>query len=163
MPFVTVAAYRRYCEIMARSAGLGMRDTAECMGDIISAVIGGISRHEVGLASAADVWQTVKLIHFVMQDIIAPKFLELSPGASSPEGEYVGSAFDAYDAENGYNDEPDTTEGDVWRVMVANTDQLVRFAIKAMGESYSTCMSTDIYELLDYAKFEFAAIKDEKK
>lgn len=133
------------------------------MGDIIPAVIGGVSRREVGLASAADVWQTVKLIHFVMQELIAPKFLELAPDASDPGGEYVGSAFDEYDAENGYNDEPETAEGDVWRVMTANTDQLIRFAIKAMGESYSTCMSTDIYELLDYAKFEFAAIGNEKK
>lgn len=158
--YITVAAYRRYCEIMARSEGLGKRDAAELMGGIIPAVMPGVPRRLIGRADAAGVWRCIKSIHFVMQDIIAPKFLQLTPEAEPVE--YVGSVFDKYDEENGYNDIPGG-DVNVWEAMIANTDQLVRFATKAMGESWSSCMAADICELLDYAKFEIGEIGKEGK
>ena len=159
-PFVTVAAFRRYCEIMARSEGLGARDTAELMADVIGAVIPGVSHSLVCRAPAAEVWRTIKTVHFYMQEIIAPKFLELSPETEPVE--YVGSAFDEYDEENGYSTQESAASAEnVFLTLKANTDRLVRFAIKAMGESWSACMSSDIFELLDYAKFEIEHIKED--
>ena len=62
----------------------------------IMKMIFGISEREVLKADVAEQLATAKMIHFVMQDIITPKFLELNPNRPD-EVEQEKSAFDDYD------------------------------------------------------------------
>lgn len=99
-----------------------------------------------------------KTIHFVMQDIVTPKFLELNPERPEliPEEK---SAFDAYDEENGYNDLPENTKN-VWQICRDNLDRIVKLCVKDFNASITECMQTEIISLLDHLKFELATIKE---
>ncbi len=68
----------------------------------IMKMVFGISEREVLKADVAEQLAAAKMIHFVMQDIITQKFLELNP--NRPEESKEKSAFDEYDEENGYNE-----------------------------------------------------------
>ena len=96
-----------------------------------------------------DQLKAAKAVHFVMQEVITPKFLELNP--ERPE-QQEASAFDEYDEEEGYNEEAETES--VWRVLRENVDRVVKLCIRSFHDSYSKCMESDIMSLLDYVKFE---------
>ena len=93
-----------------------------------------------------------------MQDVITKKFLDLNP--EHPEKiQKEKSAFDAYDEENGYNDE-DPGEN-LWKICRENVDRIVKICINLMKNSYQQCIEADIMSLLDHAAFEIRTV-DEK-
>lgn len=99
-----------------------------------------------------------KTIHFVMQDIITPKFLELNPERPELVSEEK-SAFDEYDEENGYNDLPENNKN-VWQICRENLDRVVKLCVKGFNASITECMQTEIISLLDHLKFELATAKE---
>lgn len=149
---VSVGQYRKYAEIMERNDGEGAK-AAMRMNEEILKIVFNVSSREVKRAEVVEFLTAAKTIHFVMQEIITQKFLDLNP--DHPEQE--ASAFDEYDEENGYND---VEEINVWQTCRENVDRIVKLCIRTFHDSYTTIMSADILALLDYVKFEIATIKE---
>lgn len=154
---ISVKMYRRYTEIMERNDGGFAREAMEANVQIVAEIF-SVPSLKVQKADAEDVMTAAKQIHFIMQDVILPKFLELNP--ERPEMvEKEKSAFDEYDEENGYNDDGEE-EKHFWKVCRENVDRVVKLCIRILKSSYQQCMETDIMSLLDYVAFEIRTIKE---
>lgn len=88
---------------------------------------------------------TIKTVHFIMQNVIMEKMLNV---VKVQQIEKEASAFDEYDRENGYEDDPE--EDNRWKTCGEIIDRIVKIAIRILKNSYSQCMKEDIEELLDY-------------
>lgn len=153
---ISVKMYRRYTEIMERNESGSIRDAFEANMQILSCVF-GISSRQIERADPEDIMTAAKQIHFIMQDVITQKFLDLNP--EHPERvEKEKSAFDDYDEENGYNEEE--TDGDFWQTCRENVDRVVKLCIRILKNSYQQCMESDIISLLDYMAFEIKTLKE---
>ena len=154
---VSVRQYRRYTEIMEQNVTESIEDAVEANARILSEIF-GVPMTQIRKMDAEDVMTAAKQVHFVMQDVITQKFLDLNP--EHPEAvEKEASAFDEYDEENGYNDE-DQKESNVWRICRENVDRVVKMCIRVMKNSYDQCMNSDIISLLDYVAFEIRTINE---
>lgn len=148
---ISVEQYRRYTEIMEKNESDDIRDAIEANTLILMDVFGARQK-EIEEADAEEVLTAAKTIHFLMQDVITMKFLELNP--ERPEAvEQEKSVFDDYDEENGYN-EIEAPAENLWRICRENVDRIVKISINMMKESYQNCMKSDIMSLLDHLKFE---------
>ena len=98
---MSVEKYRAYTELMEKNGGDDVASAFQFNTAIMKMVF-GISEREVLKADVAEQLEAAMMIHFVMQDIITQKFLELNPNRPE-EVEKEKSAFDEYDEENGYN------------------------------------------------------------
>ena len=151
---VSVSMYRKYMEIMERHDGAGANAAMRMNGEIIK-VFFGVSSRELERAEAVEFLTAAKTIHFVVQEIIARKFLDLNP--EHPEKQEK-SAFDEYDEENGYNDIENSAS--IWKTCIENVDRIVKLCIRAFHDSYTAIMDADIMALLDYVTFEIATINE---
>lgn len=153
---VTVEQYKRYVDFMQKNHSRKMSDAAFFSKRILQEVFGNqMPLEELGEMDAAEFLTASKTVHFIMQDIIPRKFIELA-GDSTVEREK--SAFDEYDRENGYEeDEPEENE---WQRCRENVDRIVKTSIRILNNSYSQCMREDIVELIDYLKFELETINE---
>lgn len=154
---VTVRMYRRYTEIMEHNDSETAEDAISANAQILSEVF-GITKRAAENADAEDFLTAAKQIHFVMQEAITQKFMELNPEHAEPV-EKEESAFDDYDEENGYNDE-ENSEQNFWKTCRENLDRVVKLCIRLMKSSYKECMESDIISLLDYVAFEVRTIKE---
>lgn len=154
---VSVKMYRKYTEIMERNEDGTIEDAVDANMRILSQVF-DMPMGRIREMDAEDVLTAAKEIHFLMQDVITQKFLDLNP--ERPELiEKEKSAFDEYDEENGYNDD-DQEERNFWRVCRENVDRVVKLCIRLMKSSYQECMESDIMSLLDYVAFEIKTLKE---
>lgn len=151
---ISVKNYRRYTEIMERNEGDSIKDAHEANRRILMEVFGMKSRM-VDEADPEEVLPAVKEIHFMMQDVITKKFLELNPERPEPV-QQEKSAFDEYDEENGYNDGDDSVN--LWKTCRENVERVIQICIKIMGESYQECMKADIISLLEHVAFEIKTL-----
>lgn len=151
---VSVGTYRKYLEIMERNDGDNVAAAVRMNGEILKAVFNVPSR-EIEQAEAVDFLTAAKTVHFVMQEIVAKKFLDLNPESQE---EQEASAFDAYDEENGYNDLENSAS--IWRTCIENVDRVVKLCIRAFHDSYTAVMQADIMALLDYVAFEIATMNE---
>lgn len=148
---VSVRSYRKYTEIMEQNEGED-RDKAIRANTLILSDVFKVSLQKLQDVDAVEFMAAAKSVHFVMQEVVTPKFLDLNP--DHPEQvEQETSAFDDYDEENGYNDEAEAASN-IWRICRENVDRVVKLCIRVMKNSYEQCMSTDIMSLLDYVAFE---------
>jgi hypothetical protein len=97
-------------------------------------------------------------VHFVMQTIVAAKFNELSDVPPEPVEK---SAFDDYDRENGYDDEPEVTS--VWRSLKESVDRVIKIGTRILNTGYDECMKSDIMTLLEYVRFEIDTVDENKE
>ena len=112
---------------------------------------------EIGEIDAIDFLTAIKTVHFVMQNIIAEKLLNI---VEVEQVEKEKSAFDEYDRENGYEDEPEEPEENQWKVCGEIVDRVVKIAIRLLKNSYSQCMKENIVTLLEYLHFELDTINE---
>lgn len=153
---ITVGQYRKYTKLMKQNDGEHLSDALFFNQKIAQEVFGSrMSLEELGETDIVEVMVAAKSIHFVMQEIITPKFLELMDEPVEQEK----SAFDDYDRENGY-DEIDSRN--IWEVCSDNIDRVIQIAIKLLNNSYSQCLETDIVALLDYMKFAIKTINEKQ-
>lgn len=145
---VPIKLYRKYTEIMERIEGGSARETFRANGEILKETF-HISSRELCGAGVEEQLAAAKTVHFVMQEVVTPKFLELNQ--ERPE-QQEASAFDEYDEEEGYNEE--TSAESIWKVCRENLDRVVKLCIRTFHDSYTACMEADIISLLDYVKFE---------
>lgn len=154
---ITVGQYRKYVELMKKNDGDCLSDALFFNQKIAQEIFGSrMSLEELGETDIVEVMVAAKSIHFVMQQVITPKFLELMDEPAEQEA----SAFDDYDRENGY-DEADT-QRNIWEVCSDNIDRVIQIAIKLLNNSYSQCLETDIVALLDYMKFAIKTINEKQ-
>lgn len=156
---MSVEKYRAYTELMEKNGGDDVASAFQFNAAIMKMVF-GISEREVLKADVAEQLAAAKMIHFVMQDIITQKFLELNPNRPE-EVEKEKSAFDEYDEENGYNEaENQLDDENIWKVCRDNTDRVVKLCIKGLNDSLSNVMKSDIMSLLDHVAFEIKTINE---
>lgn len=116
-----------------------------------------VSIAEIGKIDAIEFLVSMKTVHFIMQDILMEKMLNV---VEVQQIEKEKSAFDDYDRENGYEDEPEEEENNRWKICGEIIDRIIKLAIRLLKNSYSQCMKEDIEELLDYLKFELDTINE---
>lgn len=156
---MSVEKYRTYTELMEKNNGDDVSSAFQFNAAIMKMIF-GISEREALKADVAEQLATAKMIHFVMQDIITPKFLELNPNRPD-EVEQEKSAFDDYDEENGYNEaEKQLDDENIWKVCRDNVDRVVKLCIKGLNDSLSNVMKSDIMSLLDHVAFEIKTINE---
>lgn len=156
---MSVEKYRAYTELMEKNGGDDVASAFQFNAAIMKMVF-GISEREVLKADVAEQLAVAKMIHFVMQDIITQKFLELNPNRPE-EVEKEKSAFDEYDEENGYNEaENQLDDENIWKVCRDNVDRVVKLCIKGLNDSLSNVMKSDIMSLLDHVAFEIKTINE---
>lgn len=156
---MSVEKYRAYTELMERNGGDDVASAFQFNAAIMKMVF-GISEREVLKADVTEQLAAAKMIHFVMQDIITQKFLELNPNRPE-EVEKEKSAFDEYDEENGYNEaENQLDDENIWKVCRDNADRVVKLCIKWLNDSLSNVMKSDIMSLLDHVAFEIKTINE---
>lgn len=156
---MSVEKYRAYTELMEKNSGDDVASAFQFNAAIMKMVF-GVSEREVLKADVAEQLAAAKMIHFVMQDIITQKFLELNPNRPE-EVEKEKSAFDEYDEENGYNEaENQLDDENIWKVCRDNVDRVVKLCIKGLNDSLSNVMKSDIMSLLDHVAFEIKTINE---
>lgn len=84
---------------------------------------------EIGEIDVIDFLTAIKTVHFVMQNIIAEKLLNI---VEVEQVEKEKSAFDEYDRENGYEDELEEPEENQWKVCGEIVDRVVKIAIRLL-------------------------------
>lgn len=156
---ITVEKFRKYAEIMEKNNTGNSAQAIRFNMEIIKMLF-RISEREILKATIEEQLIAAKTIHFVMQNIVARKFLELNP--ERPEQvEQEKSAFDEYDEENGYNDiELDSEIENEWTICKENIDRIIKLCIKAFNDSVTGCMQSDIMSLLEHIAFEIRTMHE---
>lgn len=156
---ITVGQYRQYAALMKKNSSEKLSDAMFFNQKIVQDVFGNkMSLDELGETDITEVMIAAKTIHFVMQEIITPKFLELM---DEEPVEQEKSAFDDYDRENGYEEEKEQ-QRNMWEVCSDNIDRVIQIAIKLLNNSYSQCLETDIVALLDHMKFAIKQVNEKQ-
>lgn len=155
---ITVEQYKKYISLMEKN------DTEKFSGvmffnkKIMQEMFGNeLSLAAVGEIDAVEFLTAIKTVHFIMQNIVAEKMLNI---VEVEQVEKEASAFDDYDRENGYEDEDEQPEENQWKVCGEIVDRVVKIAIRLLKNSYSQCMKENIVTLLDYLKFELDTINE---
>ncbi len=148
---ITVEQYKKYAALMEKNNSDRITDAMFFNSRIIQEIFGNtMSLDELGKADTVEFLTAAKGIHFIMQEVISQKLLEV---VETEQVEKEESAFDEYDREYGYEDDEKPEENE-WKVCGEIVDRVVKIAIRLLNNSYSDCMKEDIISLLQYMKFE---------
>lgn len=153
---ITVKQYKNYINLMEKNNIERFENVMFFNKKILQELFGNeMSLADVGEVEAVEFLTAIKTIHFVMQDIVTEKMLNI---VEVEHIEKEASAFDEYDIENGYEDEK--PEENQWEVCGQIVDRVIKIAIRLLNNSYSQCMKEDIVALLDYLKFELDTMNE---
>ncbi len=153
--FISVEQYRKYTEYMEKNNSEDVRAAVLFNLQIIKMIF-HISEVELQRTDVEEQLVTAKMIHFVMQEVVTPKFLELNHNQEQVQQEV--SAFDEYDETNGYNDTE--KQENIWKICRDNLDRVIKLCIKGFHDSLTGCLQTDIMSLLDHVAFEMRTINE---
>ena len=154
---ITVEQYKKYIALMETNSSDRMQDAMFFNKKILQEVFENeIPLAAIGTIPATEFLIAIKTIHFIMQNIITEKMMNI---IEVKQEEQEQSAFDEYDRENGYED-PEPEEENPWKVYTEVIDRIIKIAIRLLKNSYSQCMKENIITLLDYLKFEIDTINE---
>ena len=154
---ITVEQYKKYIGLMEKNETEKISGVMFFNRKIMQELFGNeMTLAEIGNVDAIEFLTAIKTVHFVMQNIIAERLLNI---VEVEHVEKEKSAFDEYDIENGYEDEQKPEENQ-WKVCGEIVDRVVKIAIRLLKNSYSQCMKENIVTLLDYLKFELDTINE---
>ncbi len=155
---ITVEQYKKYVSLMEKNSMEKISGVMFFNTKIMQELFENeLTLAEIGEIDAIDFLTAIKTVHFVMQNIIAEKLLNI---VEVEQVEKEKSAFDEYDRENGYEDEPEEPEENQWKVCGEIVDRVVKIAIRLLKNSYSQCMKENIVTLLEYLRFELDTINE---
>ena len=155
---ITVEQYKKYISLMEKNHTEKISGVMFFNTKIMQELFGNeLSLAAVGEIDAVEFLTAIKTVHFIMQNIVAEKMLNI---VEVEQVEKEASAFDDYDRENGYEDEDEQPEENQWKVCGEIVDRVVKIAIRLLKNSYSQCMKENIVTLLDYLKFELDTINE---
>ena len=147
---ITVEQYKKYISLMEKNSTEKISGVMFFNTKIVQELFGNeLTLAEIGEIDVIDFLTAIKTVHFVMQNIIAEKLLNIV------EVEQVEN-----DRENGYEDEPEEPEENQWKVCGEIVDRVVKIAIRLLKNSYSQCMKENIVTLLEYLRFELDTINE---
>lgn len=147
MDKITVRQAKRYTEIMQETPET-RRGVIMSASRMLPEIFGTMRPVDVIRADVREVVTAIKGLHFVMQEIVLPKFAILS---DDPLVEREASAFDEYDEENGYND---LDEKGTWEACRENIEAITQAAIRIMRQSYTDTMNEELVALIEHLKWE---------
>ena len=147
MDKITVQQAKRYVKTML-DTGDSVRAVLKTATRMLPELFGDLRPADVIHADVAEVLTVIKAVHFVMQEVVLPKFSILS---TEQRVERETSVFDEYDTENGY-DELD--EINVWEACLENIEAVIQAAIKVMRQSYTDTMKEELVPLLEHLRWE---------
>lgn len=154
---ITVEQYKKYIGLMEKNETEKISGVMFFNRKIMQELFGNeMTLAEIGNVDAIEFLTAIKTVHFVMQNIIAERLLNI---VEVEHVEKEKSAFDEYDIENGYEDEQQPEENQ-WKVCGEIVDRVVKIAIRILKNSYSQCMKENIVTLLEYLKFELDTINE---
>lgn len=154
---VTVEQYKKYVSLMEKNGSDRITDAMFFNKKIIQEIFENrMSLAELGGAEVIEFLTAAKGIHFIMQNVISEKLLNI---VEVEPVEQETSAFDEYDLENGYEEDAETEENP-WRECGEILDRVIKIAIRLLKNSYSQCMREDIISLLEYLKFELDTVDE---
>lgn len=154
---ITVEQYKKYIGLMEKNETEKISGVMFFNRKIMQELFGNeMTLAEIGNVDAIEFLTAIKTVHFVMQNIIAERLLNI---VEVEHVEKEKSAFDEYDIENGYEDEQQPEENQ-WKVCGEIVDRVVKIAIRLLKNSYSQCMKENIVTLLEYLKFELDTINE---
>lgn len=155
---ITVEQYKKYVRLMEKNSTEKISGVMFFNTKIMQELFENeLTLAEIGEIDAIDFLTAIKTVHFVMQNIIAEKLLNI---VEVEQVEKEKSAFDEYDRENGYEDELEEPEENQWKVCGEIVDRVVKIAIRLLKNSYSQCMKENIVTLLEYLRFELDTINE---
>lgn len=155
---ITVEQYKKYVSLMEKNSTEKIYGVMFFNTKIMQELFENeLTLAEIGEIDAIDFLTAIKTVHFVMQNIIAEKLLNI---VEVEQVEKEKSAFDEYDRENGYEDELEEPEENQWKVCGEIVDRVVKIAIRLLKNSYSQCMKENIVTLLEYLRFELDTINE---
>lgn len=156
---VTVEQYKKYARLMEKNDSEKVTDAMFFNKRIIQDIFGNrMSMSELGDADVIEFLEAAKGIHFIMQNVVSEKLLNIVEVEPIEREE---SGFDEYDRENGYEEEkPEESE---WKICGDIMDRVIKLAIRLLNNSYSQCMKEDVVSLLDYLKFEIDTINENRR
>ena len=153
---ITTEQYKRYIVLMEKNTSERSEDAIYFNKRIVQELFGNkFSMGAIGEMDIIEFMTASKTIHFIMQQIIGDKLLNMV--AIEPV-EKEESAFDEYDRENGYEEE--NQEENQWKVCSEILDRVVKIAIRLLNNSFSQCMKEEIVNLLDYLKYELDTVNE---
>lgn len=147
MDKITVQQAKRYVKAMRETAD-SVQAVLRMASRLLPELFEGLRPAEVIHAAVAEVLTVIKALHFVMQEVVLPKFSVLS---TEPPVEQETSVFDEYDEENGYNE---LDEINVWDTCLENIEAVTQAAIKIMRQSYTDTMKEELVPLLEHLRWE---------
>ena len=154
---VTVEQYKKYVSLMERNGSDRITDAMFFNKKIIQEIFGNrMSLAELGGAEVIEFLTAAKGIHFIMQNVISEKLLNI---IEVEPVEQEASAFDEYDLENGYEEDTETGENP-WKACGEILDRVIKIAIRLLKNSYSQCMRAEIVSILDYLNFELDTVNE---
>lgn len=154
---ITVEQYKKYIGLMEKNETEKISGVMFFNRKIMQELFGNeMTLAEIGNIDAIEFLTAIKTVHFVMQNIIEERLLNI---VEVEQVEKEKSAFDEYDIENGYEDEQQPEENQ-WKVCGEIVDRVVKIAIRLLKNSYSQCMKENIVTLLEYLKFELDTINE---
>lgn len=155
---ITVEQYKKYINLMEKNDAEIFSGVIFFDKKIIQEIFGNkLSLVAVGEIDTIEFLTAIKTVHFIMQNIVTEKVLNI---VETEQIEKEASAFDEYDRENGYEDEEERPEENQWKVCEEIIDRVVKIAIRLLKNSYSQCMKENIVTLLEYLKFELDTINE---
>ena len=154
---ITVEQYKKYISLMEKNSTEKISGVMFFNTKIVQELFGNeLTLAEIGEIDVIDFLTAIKTVHFIMQNIIAEKMLNI---VEVEQIEKEASAFDEYDRENGYEEEEQPEENQ-WKVCREIVDRVVKIAIRLLKNSYSQCMKENIVTLLEYLRFELDTINE---
>ena len=154
---ITVEQYKKYISLMEKNSTEKISGVMFFNTKIVQELFGNeLTLAEIGEIDVIDFLTAIKTVHFIMQNIIAEKMLNI---VEVEQIEKEASAFDEYDRENGYEEEEQPEENQ-WKVCGEIVDRVVKIAIRLLKNSYSQCMKENIVTLLEYLRFELDTINE---
>ena len=148
---ITVEQLKRYATVMRDDEKAGDRPQAavRSMIRLLPDVYKTVRPADLLKAPVIQVVTAAKVLHFVMQDVVIPRFETL---ADEPAVEREASAFDDYDREEGYEDEEE--DGSLWDSCLETVEVITRAAITLLRQSYTDTMQEEVGPLIDHIKWE---------
>lgn len=150
---IKVEQYKKYIALMEKNDSVNRYDAMFYNKKILQEALGNeLPLAAIGTIPAYEFLLAVKTIHFIMQDIVTEKMVNILKVEKVEKQE---SAFDEYDRENGYEDlDQEPEEDNPWKIYMEIVDRIIKISIRLLKNSYSQSMKEDMIALCDYIKFE---------
>ncbi len=153
---VTVEQYKKYINLMEKNDTEVFSGVMFFNKKIMQEMFGNeLSLAAVGEIDAVEFLTAIKTVHFIMQNIIAEKMLNIVE-VEQIEKEHPHSMNMTVKTDMRKRN----NRRKINEVCGEIVDRVVKIAIRLLKNSYSQCMKENIVTLLDYLKFELDTINE---